>query len=193
MAQPRTAYRSFTYPEEYDEKECDEFINHFVNLGIFLAMNHLKNSRKYFGKDVAITAAYEGCFRAYLVSKKLNAIEYKFKKGLVRKCVRECFWTLARMFGYIPTSGQIFFPTAWINFEDYFKEQTINSTTCDEVDHQILRDLIDQMPDKERDIFILHLSGYDYAEIARKLGYKGKTTALKIAKKKIRKLALQFS
>lgn len=179
----RDHYRTFTYPSDYDENACEEFIKHFVNLGIYIAIDCLKRSNQYFGMDLCKSAAYEGCFKAFLLSSKIENPDYKHKKGLVRMCVKRAFWSLAIVFGYIRSSGQSYFPSVWVDYNNFFKDRSAPDNFSDNVDIHIVNEIIKTFPNKEYEIHQLFLSGYDYAEIGRILGYKNKSSALKMHKR----------
>lgn len=182
------SYKTFTYPDDFEEKECDEFINHFINLALHIAIYTLKNSGRYFGLDLAKTAAYEGCFKAYILSKKIENIDYKHCKGFVRTCVKRAFWSFARIFGYIRSRGQVYFPTAWIEYESYFRDRSESSDAVNKIDSKIINEIIKDFPDRESEIHQLFLAGYDYAEIGKKLGYKNKSSPLKMHKRTLERV-----
>ncbi len=182
------SYKCFTYPEDYDEKLCEEFINHFTGFAVYIANLTLKLSGRYFGLDLARSAAFEGLFKSYIVCSEIVDCSYERKKGIIKMTVKRCFWSFARIFGFIPSSGQTYFPKGYVDFKDFFREKTIDSTTYHDCDLKIIKELIELLPDRERDIHHLYLAGYDFAEIGRKLGYKTKTSPLQMYKRSIERL-----
>lgn len=184
----RDSYKTFTYPSDYDEKKCEEFINHFINLAMFISVDILKRSNRYFGLDLARTAAYEGCFKAFILSSKIENIEYKHQKGYVRMCTKRAFWSFATIFGYIPSSGQIHFPIEWIDYDSYFSEKKTESNFYNDIDVNIINNIVKNFPEKESEIHQLYISGYDFAEIGRKLRYKNKSSPLKMHQRTIERV-----
>jgi|GEM_PF-5875682 len=180
MGRKRTAETAFTYPEEnYDEQEFNIFFEHWKGFAITITTDIVKNRKLYFGLDLCKSSAFEGIFKAFLAIKKLKYDEYLHIKGIVRMCVKNVFWTFCRLYGFIPSSGQKFFPTSFVDFNEYFK----NSTTPNEIskiDANILMKIINDCPEKEREIWSLYLTGYDFSEIANKLNYANKSSPLKM-------------
>jgi hypothetical protein len=182
------SYKCFTYPDSYDEIACNEFIDHFTGFAIHIAIDILKNSGKHFGLDLAKTSAFEALFRAYIFCSKSEITDYLRKKGIIRMMVKRCFWSFATIFGFIPSSGQSYFPTNWVDFKDFFSETTKKSNIYDECDIKFINNLIQLLPARERDIHHLYIAGYDFAEIGRKLGYKNKSSPLKMHQRTIKRI-----
>src|SRR6185369_1663885 len=109
-------------------------------------------------------------------------------KGLVRMCAKRCFWSFAVIFGYLPSSGQIYFPKKFISFEDFFTRKSTGKDVVNEMDTHIINEMIKEFPLRESKIHQLFIAGYDYAEIGRKLGYKNKSSPLKMHKRTLKRV-----
>lgn len=193
MGNKRRAQTSFTYPEEkYDENEFNIFFDHWKGFAIAITTDILKNRKLYYGLDLCKSSAFEGLFKAFLVIKKLDCKEYLHIKGIVRMCVKRVFWSFSRMYGFIRSSGQVFFPISYVDFFEFFKETTIPDKISN-IDSSILMKIIENFPEKEREIWSLYINGYNFCEISKKLNYANKSSPLKLHYRSIERIKKMIS
>jgi hypothetical protein len=181
------SYKTFTYPESYDEIECEKFIDHWKPLAFFIAFNILKSRKLFYGLDLARSSALEACFRTFVVTEKLGIKDYFHIKGILRKIINRTFWTMATVFGFIASSGQIYFPKYFVDYETFFKNRAIDFNYS-EIDANMIKEMASCFPEKEYQIFQMDLAGYDFVEIANKLGYANKSSPLKMHYRSIERL-----
>lgn len=156
----------------YDVNSAEIFINEWKNFAFYISCEHLKKGNYYFGFDLMRSAALEGCLTAYQYIKERKIKEKHNIRGVVRMQVKRCFWDLATMFGYIPSRGQVFFPTSFIDYDSHFQNTFSNQDFREELDRVFLKMLFNELPDKKRRIFELYFNGYNFTEIGKMLGYK---------------------
>ncbi len=185
------SYKTFHYPSDYDEQECEKFITEWLGFAIFIAVDTLKYSKRYVGLDLARTAALEGIFRTYFIAK--DGYSQGETKSLIRMMVKRCFWSFCVIFGYLPSSGQIFFPKEFVNYDVFFRDRSNKKHFFDDLDINIINEFVESFSERERDIHTLYLGGYDFAEISRKIGYANKSSPLKMHKRMIERLKIKIN
>lgn len=137
------------------------------------------------------TAALEGCLNGYIYMQKkgISEKDSAHVRGILRLEVKRAFWDFTRIFGFVKSSGQKYFPEGFDEYSEIFKDHSLpNSGFFNDLDYAAIRLMVDQMPDKERIVFTLFLQGYDFAEISAHLGYHSRSSSRHIFDRMIERI-----
>lgn len=97
-------------------------------------------------------------------------MERTFKKKVISISIKQSLYAQLIYFGFIPDKKRIYFPKFFVPWDKFFKDKRgINLSFADYDIKELLKK--DVFTETEKTLIELYLEGFDYIEIAKKLGY----------------------
>lgn len=179
MPRKKTQIATFSYPEKVDLEEANSFIKKYEKLSVYIGLKHGFERRICNCRETFISGALEGCYKSFLIltEKFSKPWDEKLIRVVIRSQVKRRIYSMAIIEGYLPSSGQVFFPKKWINWDEYFGNVGSTSGTRSELEVSLILETLMGLKDKNEDILLLFMAGYDFSEISQKLKYKGRSSS----------------
>jgi len=181
MGRIKTRSGTVKFDDNVDMQKANEFLKKWESFGVYIGLTEGFDKNLCNDRQTFISGALEGIYKAFvkLMHHYAEPWDEKLVRTVIRGQIKRNIYDMCIINGYLPSRGQVFFPKGWVNWEDYFQLYESNNDITATCELNYIESLIEELPDKDRDIMRLFAAGYDCAEISRRSGYKNKSAGLK--------------
>ena len=176
MGKKRNTY--ITYSEKFIDidfcnDEANKFIQKHLSFSKGYAKSILRSRNNHACYDLAESSAHDGCFKAFILSKRNQLNSEQHEKAMVARCVKFSLNDLLIIFGYMPSPKTKFFPNGLVSYNEYFKYESYDDNIYENIDVNLIFKKIENLNPVDMKIHKLKLMGYSFDQINEKLGKTG--------------------